>query len=104
MRRHSPEERQTHIELWQQSGKTKAEYCREVGLPYHCLFSWTRSKRDKEVEQVPIENGFVAIEMRTEMPDRPGLVIQAGQWGTMQFSVSASPSWIASILREMHSC
>jgi len=41
--RYTPSERQAHVDLWRESGLSKAAYCRQAGLPYHCLVSWSRS-------------------------------------------------------------
>lgn len=39
--RFSPDEREAHVQLWRESGLSKAAYCREADLPYQSFVGWT---------------------------------------------------------------
>ncbi|MFM7023300.1 MAG: IS66 family insertion sequence element accessory protein TnpA [Flavobacteriales bacterium] len=43
MIRHSKEEKQTHISLWQESGLSKRAYSKEAGIKYRTFLLWIMS-------------------------------------------------------------
>jgi transposase-like protein len=51
------EEKKTHIELWKESGLTKTEYAREIGINRDIFYSWFRQV------QIPkaAHQGFVQV-------------------------------------------
>ena len=40
--RYSQEERQVHVELWRESGLSRAAYCRQSGLTYATFAQWVQ--------------------------------------------------------------
>lgn len=42
--RYSRADRQAHVELWRESGLSRAAYCRAAGLNYQTFISWVRSE------------------------------------------------------------
>ena len=64
-------ERAAIIELWQESGKNKTVFCRELGLKYHAFISWTNPKKKKSKPRGGITQGsFVPVRIK----DDPGVV------------------------------
>jgi transposase-like protein len=58
MQRHSEEEKAWLVEEWEQSGKTKGAFARELGLNVQTFTSWTRKRTG--------EQGFVELAAPTE--------------------------------------
>jgi len=57
-----------HIDSWQQTGLTQAEYCRQHNLKHHQLVYWKKRflKTDTNVSFVPLK-----LEDLLEIPARP---------------------------------
>ena len=110
MIRFTPEQRQSHVEGWRNSGKSKAEYCRESGLPYHRLVAWTQSPKSLPAEvqdrDCVAENtsGFVVMNLKRDANVPDALLVQFGSRCALRFSISASPGWVAGVLRELCVC
>ena len=52
------EEKQALILQWQQSGKSRKEFCEESGIGYNSLVSWCKEFRDRKVK-----SGFTEVKM-----------------------------------------
>ena len=52
------EQKQEIIQQWQQSGKTRKEFCMEQGISYNSLVSWCKELRDKKSS-----NGFTEVKL-----------------------------------------
>jgi hypothetical protein len=55
-----------HIEAWQQSGVSQAEYCRKKGLNHHQFGYWKKKYTDKEKSAQC--SAFVAIPIQHRTP------------------------------------
>ncbi|MBL0341660.1 MAG: transposase [Bacteroidetes bacterium] len=49
---YSSEEKQTLIEGWKQSGKSRMAFSKEHGINYHTLISWVAPKKKKQQVKV----------------------------------------------------
>jgi transposase-like protein len=72
MQRHSEEEKVWLVEEWEQSGKTRGAFARELGLNVQTFTNWTR-KRTRE-------QGFVELATKMEQ-GRCGTALVAGEEG-----------------------
>lgn len=101
--RHTPEERQTHVELWRGSGLTKAAYCRQAEIPYHCLVSWCRAR--EAVEERDSASGFVRLDGPV-LGDgvRPGAHLLMSDGSRLALDESVDPGWAARLIAAVRAC
>jgi transposase-like protein len=59
--RYSDNEKQTFIEQWKQSGKTKVAFCKEKGIGY-CTFNGWVKREKKKIEKS--KSSFVALRIK----------------------------------------
>lgn len=52
------EEKKTHIELWKESGLTKTEYARQIGINREVFYSWFRQLQKPKAPH----QGFVEVD------------------------------------------
>jgi len=86
-----------HIDSWQETGLTQAEYCRQHNLKHHQLVYWKKRflKTETSVSFVPLKLGDLM-----EMPARPDqtsltLVI------SNQFKIEIRAGFDAQLLRQL---
>ena len=53
-------EKRAIISKWQESGKSRREFCEENGINYNSLVSWSKQLRDKKPSP-----GFVEVKMES---------------------------------------
>ena len=117
--RYSRQERQAHIELWRESGLSKAAYCRSAGLPYHCLVSWCAAaarddagvRHEASDDDAQRESGAAFMELPAPVAwsDRSsGLGAAArvdcgnGRW--VLIAADADPAWAGRLVQAVASC
>ena len=62
--RYSTEERQAHVELWRESGLSRAAYCRQSGLTYATFVQWVQragETRHERVDGADNEDAFIEL-------------------------------------------
>ena len=65
---YSLEEKQTLIESWKQSGKSRMAFSKEHGINYHTLISWVAPKKKKQQVKLKTErnqSGFSEVKIPT---------------------------------------
>lgn len=105
--RYTPSERQTHLELWRESGLSKAAYCRQADLPYHRLLSWSR-QAEPTIEGGPGQTGegdFIELE-RPSAPAvaQAGVTVELGSGHRLVIAASADPEWVGRLLGAVFGC
>lgn len=90
---------------WRASGLTAAAFTAERGLSVHSLLGW--SSRLGREDRFGLSASFVAVEVQ-ERPqraptDRPIATVNAGNVA-LHIDQSASPEWVAALLRELRYC
>lgn len=105
--RYTQSERQAHLDLWQESGLSKAAYCRQAGLPYRCLISWSRQSEpaiDGGPGQ-PGEGDFIELE-RPSVPvaASPVATVDLGSGRRLAIAASADPEWVGRLLGAVLGC
>ena len=113
--RFSSEERAAHVELWRESGLSRAGYCRQSGLRYSTFAQWVQRQekggRGAEVDApsgADTQEAFVAV----SMPERVvassgGPVVRAelvGQGVTVLLDESCAPGQVAAVLEALARC
>ena len=56
------EEKEELIFQWQQSGKSRKEFCQEKGITYNSLVGWCKQSKDKK----SAATGFSEVKVKTE--------------------------------------
>ena len=56
------QEKQELILQWQQSGKSRKEFCSERGIGYNSLVSWCKELRDRK-----LDGGFAELKMESSI-------------------------------------
>jgi hypothetical protein len=83
-----------HVTAWQASGLSQADYCRQVGLPYH-RFRFMLERRSA----LPLPSaGF--IEVRRPSGGSEAVLELPGQM-RLRIPVSADPAWVGHIIRSL---
>jgi len=61
--RYTPDERQAHLDLWRESGLSRAAYCRKAGLTYQTFVNWVRREQSHglDAESTDSPDGFVQL-------------------------------------------
>ena len=54
------EQKEEIILQWEQSGKSRKEFCEETGIGYNSLVSWCKQLKDKKVSP-----GFTEVKVQT---------------------------------------
>jgi transposase-like protein len=99
----SPAERAEWLALFERSGKSPSEFCRENDLAEATLSLWRRQQRHGE-EGAAEDGGFVEIPVaRLSAPVEhtegvPALIVRAGGM-TFEFAAGTDPAWLARVLR-----
>jgi hypothetical protein len=108
--RYTQSERQAHLDLWRESGLSKAAYCRQAGLPYHCLVSWSRpsgptsAKEEGDSGETGAE-GFIELDHLPGPPEGiPGATVDLGPGRRLAIAVSADPEWAGRLLGAVFGC
>ncbi len=117
--RYSKDERRAHVELWRESGLSKAAYCRTAGIAYHCLVSWCASagaddgtsghgpsiQASEVMSDDSQGEAFVEI---APVAVQPGLTAAAridyGNGRSLLIAASADPVWAGRLARAVASC
>lgn len=105
--RYTPSERQAHLDLWQESGLSKAAYCRQAGLPYHCLMAWSRQA--VVVAEVAADGseagGFIELDRPSgPAPVAPAATVDLGTGRRLTIAASADPEWAGRLLGAVFGC
>jgi hypothetical protein len=105
--RYTPSERQAHLDLWRESGLSKAAYCRQADLPYRCLISWSRQSKPVVADDPiqPGEGDFIELERpSTSAAASPGVTVDLGLGRRLTIAVSADPEWAGRLLGTVFGC
>jgi hypothetical protein len=108
--RYPPDERRVHVELWRESGLSKAAYCRQAGLPYHCLVAWTRDASagpGDPQDQAAAEAGTGFIELIRHDDPREwvqGVTVDLGAGRRVLVPVTVDPAWAGRLLGAVFGC
>jgi hypothetical protein len=86
-----------HIDSWQQTGLTQAEYCRQHNLKHHQMVYWKKRFLNTETE-----TSFVPIKLEdlldiSTQPDRASLSLVIND----QFKIEISAGFDALLLRQV---
>lgn len=101
--------RQAHVELWRDSGLSRAEYCRRAGLAYHQLTAWLqRDGQQRGRGDAAAADDFLLIRDRPvrDEPtpgDASALVVLAGGI-RLRFGSGCAARWVAQVLAELRGC
>lgn len=97
---------QAHITAWQRSGLSKVEYCRQHGLALKQMWYWLRRHKREEMGEavtlVPVQLKSAGTASPPPSPHgaQPNsLVLQNGRGWQWLLPSSASPGWLAELLR-----
>ena len=105
--RYTPEDRARHIALWQESGLSKAGYCRTSGLCYKTFCSWThRQSASTADEQTASAPAFVQVVDHRPQRDDASLTVEVGPDDGLRlcFSAGAAPDWVAAVITSVRPC
>ena len=112
--RYSKEERRAHVELWRESGLSKAAYCRSAGIAYHRLVSWCASAgaddgMSGQASEVMSDDShgaaFVEIApVALQSALTAAAHIDCGNGRSLLIAASADPVWAGRLVRAITSC
>jgi len=105
--RYTPSERQAHLDLWRESGLSKAAYCRQSGLPYHSLISWSRQPGSTiDGDSVSSDDeGFIELERpSTPVGSSLGATVDLGAGRRLTIASSTDPEWAGRLLGAIFRC
>lgn len=87
------EQKQELILLWQQSGKSRKEFCQEQGITYNSLVGWCKQFKDQKASA-----GFTEIKIN----ESPGVFAQIQLPGgiKIEFFQSVPAEYLQSLLRK----
>ncbi len=108
--RYPPDERRVHVELWRESGLSKAAYCRQADLPYHCLVAWTRDAsagvgdlQDQAAEEAG--TGFIELIRQGDTRESaPGVTVELGAGRRVLVPATVDPGWAGRLLGAVFGC
>jgi len=101
--RYTKEQRQEHIQRWQESGLSRAAYCREHELPYQTFATW--AKQPKAGLQAAAEGAFVQLTDDRPASPNGGATLRVRIGGLdLVFSAMSSPAWVAAVLERLARC
>lgn len=114
-RHSSAEDRARHIALWQQSGLSRAAYCRDAGLAYYLLKDWLRSakRRSQQRDRAAVVKGrstssvdFVRVPLPTAHTDsaRPMLCIDGFSDFSIQVFADCDMPLLQAVLKAVRTC
>jgi hypothetical protein len=96
--------------LWRESGLSKAAYCRQAGLPYHCLVAWTRAASAGSgdlQDQAAAEAAAGFIELTRHGDPResvPGVTVELGAGRRVLVPATVDPAWAGHLLGAVFGC
>jgi hypothetical protein len=87
-----------HIESWQETGITQAEYCRRHNLKHHQLVYWKKRflRTETEVTFVPLKLDDLLMD-RPPQPDRQSLCLQINN----RFKIEIRAGFDIQLLRQL---
>ena len=87
------EQKEEIIRQWQQSGKSRKEFCQEIGITYNSLVGWCKQLKDKKTS-----TGFTEVKINQST----GLFAQLHLPGGIKidFYQSVSVEYFQSLLRK----
>ena len=87
-----------HIDSWQETGLTQAEYCRRHNLKHHQLVYWKKRflRTETDVTFVPLKLDDLLMD-RPPQPDRPSLCLEINN----RFKVEIRAGFDAQLLRQL---
>ena len=104
----SEQEQAAHVDLWQESGMSRAAYCREAGLRYHVFLGWVRRFVDRAGDPLTPSDGFIELTSRLETQPQsqvPSVIAEYDpQSGRCYVYGSADPQWAGLFVRELAQC
>ena len=65
------EQKEELILQWQQSGKSRKDFCQEQGITYNSLVGWCKQFKDRKVS-----SGFAEVKVKVKAAANPGLFAQ----------------------------
>lgn len=103
MKRSNAEDRAVHVELWRQSGLSRAAYCRQADIAYHSLSDWLKVEREHILAENADreENGFVQLALPDNRPrHRQGdvLSIACGDHFTIRVDAQCDQEFLKMVL------
>jgi hypothetical protein len=103
--KHTPQEQCTHVELWQESGLSKAAYCREANIRYHLFNAWVH-KHQQASTNVGQSSGEAFVRLvGNSTATTEGI---AAEFDPSQkrwyIHASANPEWVGRLFRVLHQC
>ena len=107
--RYSEEERRTHVALWQESGLSKAAYCREADIPYQSFVGWTHRCQDVVRDERPHagdgndEGAFIQLAgPRPGLPASHAVHVELAERGiSISFRADVEAERIAAIIAQV---
>lgn len=89
----SREEKEELILQWQQSGKSRKEFCQETGITYNSLVGWCKQFKDKKAPA-----GFTEVKVKSDS----GLFAQVNLPGGIRidFFQSVPVEYFQSLIRK----
>ena len=89
------EQKEEIILQWQQSGKSRKEFCQEQGITYNSLVGWCKQFKDKKSS-----SGFLEVKVNTD--SNPGLFAQVNLPGGIRidFFHSLPVEYFQSLIRK----
>jgi hypothetical protein len=88
-----------HIEDWQASGLSQAEYCRQHGLNANTFSGRLHHHRSRELPRPP---GLIPVQVRplpTAAEAAAGPVVLWHRGHRLEFPAAVSPRWLAELLQ-----
>ena len=90
------------LEALDRSQQSLAAFCRAQCIPADRLYRWRRQLRAKARPAAVAVGDLVPIRIREPSPGpTPAVVIRLGDGAVVEVLSSASPAWVASLLREL---
>jgi len=83
-----------HIEVWQHSGLSQAEYCAQQQINVR-----TFTARLSDYRKVPAADSMALIPVQIELPAMAMIIFNHVQGHRLDLPASVSPSWMAELLR-----
>ena len=104
--RYTPEDRASHIALWQESGLSKAGYCRSSGLCYKTFCGWARPRAASTSKELVAAPAFVqVVDQRPHRVDAAcGVDVEIDGGVRLRFAAGASAAWVGAVVQAVRSC
>lgn len=90
-----------HIESWQSSGLSQAEYCRRQGLNYRTFtvrLSAYRKSRKEARSSRPLATALIPVQVQASLP-AGAIHLTTDQVHRVELPTTVSAAWLAELLR-----